>query len=1087
MKKTKRFIARIVALALAVLMIASVAPIIYAAGPEVIILNGERTAFVAGFGRMNYEGKAYQAYKTFSEGLNALGTEGGRLIISGEMRMDEFVDIEGRAPIAIVGVGTKNTANTLRFSEATKTLDLKGDLTLDFLTIYARGGLTINTNGHNLYTTVDYDTHYHIPDYTTGIRSYFAYPDLSFGGSVATINQGRFSKLFASNAGKVDASSNIIINDGVYGDIYAGGYGELSPTINGDIRIKITDGSYEGTVVAGPQSGTVNGNIFVDVLDVLTSNAISAGSDSGMVNGNVVVNFNNVLFNKVSSNTDNVSGKVILISQNDLYLSEGSKYDYYIRLPEGSAKPIFDGTNLLGFSFYDKTGGPVTAITVNGTAVSPVNGIFTLPEGKNTVAITSSVSLGLNSYAKFVSGYEDGTFLPQNNLSRAEAITMLSRLIVDETTIKGHVKSTFSDVESGSWYESYIGLFEGLGYLDTIAKNAGTSIDPNAKITRGEFVELARSVLRFLNPKEFGLKEFSDVPASHPYYKAIGQIGLLGIVGGYEDGTFKPDNNITRAEVVTIINRMLSRKATGAGGGTVFTDAVGHWAQEQILMAANPAIVDGAEIWKIDGNVTLGAFKLLEGDVTLDDQIKNLYAIGQTGDTFSTISGIDAVSDWQIDNIVYSESDYSTITGTKYYISPNGNDENDGLSPETAWQTLAKTNATIIKAGDGVLFERGAVFRGRINTKEGVTYSAYGVGEKPRFYGSPKNYADPALWEKDSKYENVWVLTDRISQDVGVIIFNSDYTIGNYNEIAGRKYVSTTARDAAGLNDDLQFFHYFGKLYVYSKTNPGERFHSIEIGSNGSQVVITGDNIVIDNLHFRYHGGHVIGTGNRKNITCKNSIFAYTGGSVLSGTTLYGNAFESYGGCDGWYAYNNWMYQIYDTGVTHQYTPTTGECIQKNVEYIGNVIEYCHWGIEYYNHDSTDGSTRIVDNVQMYNNIVRMTAYGWGSRGRGSYATGFCSAGITENTTNFVARRNILDRSQGRVFMVNSPGDYNLVLEENIYVQKEGGIFGDTKNGWISANSQAVEKLAEITVEAKPVVIINNDITIVNNIKNPTR
>jgi hypothetical protein len=311
--------------------------------------------------------------------------------------------------------------------------------------------------------------------------------------------------------------------------------------------------------------------------------------------------------------------------------------------------------------------------------------------------------------------------------------------------------------------------------------------------------------------------------------------------------------------------------------------------------------------------------------------------------------------------------------------------------------------------------------------------------------------------------------------------------MGNYNEIAGMKYVNSTAREPSGLTSDLQFFHYFGRLYVYSKTNPGERFNSIEIGTNGSLVNISGNNIVIDNLHFRYHGGHVIGTGNRKNITCKNSIFAYTGGSILSGDTRYGNAFESYGGCDGWYAYNNWMYQIYDTGVTHQYTPTTGECIQKNVEYIGNVIEYCHWGIEYYNHDSTDGSKRLVENVQMYNNIVRMTAYGWGSRGRAGGATAFCSAGITENTSNFVARRNIIDRSQGRVMMIESPGDKYLTLEQNILVQKNGGTLGRFHSGSHTADKLVAQKIADHTVEELPIVILNDDVAIVDNIKAPTR
>ena len=1087
MKKGNGLFARIMTLILCVLMIASVVPVTYAASPEVNLIGGQRTVFVAGFGRMNYEGKAYTAFKTFNEAFGALGKEGGNIVISGNISMNGFADIEGRAPISIIGVGTKNTANSLKFAADNPVWDLKGDLALDFLTIEAPAGFVIKTNGHSVNFTNSFDTHYIIADYRTGVRSYLASLGIDAGGSAITINEGRFETISASGT-EVNTDSLVVVNDGTINALYAGGYGDAAPVINGDVRVKFNGGTIESVLVAGSETGTVNGNVFVEVSGGSVASLVAGSTlPNAPINGNVVVSVKNAYIPNVGSPKNfSVTGKIIYISDEELGFAQDAAYDYSIKCPNGIVKPIFDGTAILGFGVYDKTGCPAEEIKINGVSATPTNGMFTIPEGKSEIEVLAGVGLALNEYAKYVSGYEDGTFLPQNNLSRAEAITMLARLVIDENAIKGKVKSTFADVPAGAWFESYIGLFENLGYLDTISKNAGTCIDPNAKITRAEFVEVARNIIRLMNPKDFGQKKFSDVSSSHPYAKSVGEIGYLGIIGGYEDGTFKPDNNITRAEVVTIINRMLSRKSTGAAGGTVFSDTVGHWAQDQILMAANPATVDGAEIWKIDGNVTLGNFKLLEGDVTLDEQIIHLYEVAQKGVDFDTISGIDCVSDWQIDNIVYSESDYSTIKGTKFYISPNGDDKNDGKSPETAWKSLSKTTDPSIKAGDGVLFERGSVFRGRFVATPGVTYSAYGEGEKPRFYGSLKNYAEPELW-KETEYTNIWQCTDLFSQDVGVVIFNSDYRMGNYNEIAGMKYVNSTAREPSGLTSDLQFFHYFGRLYVYSKTNPGERFNSIEIGTNGSLVNISGNNIVIDNLHFRYHGGHVIGTGNRKNITCKNSIFAYTGGSILSGDTRYGNAFESYGGCDGWYAYNNWMYQIYDTGVTHQYTPTTGECIQKNVEYIGNVIEYCHWGIEYYNHDSTDGSKRLVENVQMYNNIVRMTAYGWGSRGRAGGATAFCSAGITENTSNFVARRNIIDRSQGRVMMIDSPGDKYLTLEQNILVQKNGGTLGGFHSGYHTADKQVAQKIADHTVEELPIVILNDDVAIVDNIKAPTR
>ena len=74
---------------------------------------------------------------------------------------------------------------------------------------------------------------------------------------------------------------------------------------------------------------------------------------------------------------------------------------------------------------------------------------------------------------------------------------------------------------------------------------------------------------------------------------------------------------------------------------------------------------------------------------------------------------------------------------TIYYISSEGNDLNDGLTPETAILSLEHLNSLDLQPGDGVMFRRGDLWRGQLKAKRGVTYSAYGNGEKPRIYGSP--------------------------------------------------------------------------------------------------------------------------------------------------------------------------------------------------------------------------------------------------------------------------------------------------------------------------------------------------------------
>ena len=102
-----------------------------------------------------------------------------------------------------------------------------------------------------------------------------------------------------------------------------------------------------------------------------------------------------------------------------------------------------------------------------------------------------------------------------------------------------------------------------------------------------------------------------------------------------------------------------------------------------------------------------------------------------------------------------------TYTGTAYYVSNKGNDGNDGLSPDTAWATLDRVNEAPLQYGDAVFFERGGVWRNTtVETKEGVTYSAYGEGAKPRICASPENGGDPDLWSlwwEGENGEKIWL------------------------------------------------------------------------------------------------------------------------------------------------------------------------------------------------------------------------------------------------------------------------------------------------------------------------------------------
>ena len=134
------------------------------------------------------------------------------------------------------------------------------------------------------------------------------------------------------------------------------------------------------------------------------------------------------------------------------------------------------------------------------------------------------------------------------------------------------------------------------------------------------------------------------------------------------------------------------------------------------------------------------------------------------------LNEIEAISE-KLKQEILNAPDCLEIKGTTYYVSNDGCDDNDGLSAETPWKTLVKASEADLKEGDGVLFRRGDLFRGKVATKPGVSYGAYGVGEKPKLYGSDKNLADPALWTLWDADHHIWKLNEKIL-DTGTLVFN---------------------------------------------------------------------------------------------------------------------------------------------------------------------------------------------------------------------------------------------------------------------------------------------------------------------------
>ena len=167
----------------------------------------------------------------------------------------------------------------------------------------------------------------------------------------------------------------------------------------------------------------------------------------------------------------------------------------------------------------------------------------------------SPVGLNTEDHVAYIIGYEDGTVRPGANITRAEVATIFFRLLTDETRESYWSQSSgFTDVASGAWYNNAVSTLTRAGILDGYEDG---SFRPNASITRAEFTKIAVSF--FKHAGGASSNPFNDVPDSAWYAEFVKTAAELGLIDGYEDGTFRPNAPITRAEACTIVNRTLGR------------------------------------------------------------------------------------------------------------------------------------------------------------------------------------------------------------------------------------------------------------------------------------------------------------------------------------------------------------------------------------------------------------------------------------------------------------------------------------------------------------------------------------------------
>ena len=172
-----------------------------------------------------------------------------------------------------------------------------------------------------------------------------------------------------------------------------------------------------------------------------------------------------------------------------------------------------------------------------------------------TVTIPDDVPTGLNGddHYAYIVGYPDKTVRPQNGITRAEVATIFFRLLTDETRDANSTKSnSYSDAAAGAWYNHAVSTLSAMGI---VKGDSHGKFNPNAPITRAEFAAIAA---RFDDKANTTTADFSDI-ASHWAKNEISAASNNGWITGYPDGTFRPDNKITRAEAMTLVNRVLKR------------------------------------------------------------------------------------------------------------------------------------------------------------------------------------------------------------------------------------------------------------------------------------------------------------------------------------------------------------------------------------------------------------------------------------------------------------------------------------------------------------------------------------------------
>ncbi len=465
------------------------------------------------------------------------------------------------------------------------------------------------------------------------------------------------------------------------------------------------------------------------------------------------------------------------------------------------------------------------------------------------------------------------------------------------------------------------------------------------------------------------------------------------------------------------------------------------------------------------------------------------------------------------------------IGGDTYFVCEAGNDESDGRTPETAWKTLRKASDAALLPGDCVRFRRGDIFRGQLRCKAGVTYTGYGEGEKPRFYGWKEPLSDPQKWVCVDEAHHIWKYTEQIP-DCGTLVFNdgefhSRKLIPSYihGRLVCRDDVTKPFDMVQEMTNDLDIFCYFvgnletkpskgenfpvpnlyhgcdGELYLRCDMgNPGCVYSEIEAIPRISLINACGNpHVHIDNICMKFAGFGVAGGGRYSiGLHVTNCEIGWIGGNIQSYTgtdpnypegkrgsvTRYGNGIVVYGGCEDFVVSNCYVYQVYDAGMSHQVSTNGRRYVMQNIKYVDNLIDKCVYGIEYFLNKNLGGEDSYMEDIEMTGNIIYNSGYGWGQQRHNKETPAHIKGWSYDNTAcNYRIHDNILGRAAYRmVHLVAKEQGSCPKMWNNTYIQDLGATLGQYGSNYhaepenLVFDEHTAEKIKLIFGENEPTV-----------------